>query len=176
MSCHQSFQRKGQIVSRKKYFAENFTFRISFARKKCENFQVFFAKFCLGKQNAKNLRKKYGRESFFAQLIFQLQITEKFSQKNFEKSVYVKFSIVLAFFRIFHFREKMRNFANKFVKCEMKIFSFFRVFCESFRSLETLFAISVLLFCMMLKNRANANFFIIQELRRERKELKGLYA
>ena len=93
-------------------------------------FPIFFAKFCLGKQNAKNLRKKYGRESFFAQLIFQLQITEKFSQKNFEKSVYVKFSIVLAFFRIFHFREKNAKFREQV--CEMRNENF-RIFSRFLR-------------------------------------------
>ena len=146
-----------QKIFRRKFHISHFV-----RSQKMRKFPIFFAKFCLGKQNAKNLRKKYGRESFFAQLIFQLQITEKFSQKNFEKSVYVKFSIVLAFFRIFHFREKMRNFANKFVKCEMKIFAFFCVFCESFRSLETLFAISVLLFCMMLKTELMRIFLLFK--------------
>ena len=74
--------------------------------------------------------KNMGEKVFFAQLIFQLQITEKFSQKNFEKSVYVKFSIVLAFFRIFHFREKNAKFREQV--CEMRNENF-RIFLRFLR-------------------------------------------
>jgi len=70
-----------------------------------------------GKTKCENFAKKYGRESFFAQLIFQLQ-NIRFSQINFEKSIYVKFSIVWHFFSLFSFSQKNAKFREQV--CEMR--------------------------------------------------------
>ena len=99
--------------------------RISFARKKIRK----FCKKILGKQNAKILRKKYGRESFFAQLIFQLQ-NIRFSQINFEKSIYVKFSIVWHFFAFFIFAKKCEISRTSLWNAKWKFSHFFAFFSE----------------------------------------------
>ena len=109
----------------KKIFPRKFRYFSYFGRsKKKQKSREFLKIFCA--INCCNYNTDGFRGIFF--------VSQKCFLRNFTKTIFAKFGIVFALFRLIYFREKIRNFTKKFVKYEQKI-SFF---CENVRSLETL--------------------------------------